>query len=167
MIKSNITGQRQFSQRIKLISGGYVDRVAFPDGMVTILPWDALIDEWVLKNNSTNEILFSLELFPKLCELHGCPADKMVMGDVNTIILVSRAIRYSNVIEYVPVCTECRRENKPEKVTIPQNLRRVAEKPVDYVGYDEITLPDSKDVVRISPIRVSQVKHVLARESNL
>jgi hypothetical protein len=154
----------QYQKRIKLLSGGYAKPDAFPNGEITVYPWDTHIDDWLAERARSGEsstLLF--DLCAKLCDLNGCPLDLFVAGDVNTVLLVARAIRYNSVIEYGYACPSCRFE-MTSQVTVPDELGRVGEKPPSYPGYDAITLPDCQDQVRIRPLQVKDEKAILNRD---
>jgi hypothetical protein len=152
----DVPSREKFKQRIRLISGGACNRKAFPDGEVTVYPWDLSIDDWVLSQGRKGSNLF--ELVPQVADLNGAAVDDLFIGDATTILLVSRSLRHNSVLEFSPTCPHCNRVNKPEKLKIPDNLRKVSERPIDWKGTDTITLPDCEDVVVIRPLRVRDEK---------
>ncbi len=162
---TDLAPRRQaYSQQIKLLSGGFSCRTAFPSGEITVYPWDTTVDDWLserVKKGDRNRLLF--ELVGKVCNLNSCPIEKFVVGDVNTVLLVSRSIRYSNVVEYACACPHCRAATT-EKIKIPDELGRIGEKGPDYAGFDNITLPGCKDIVSIRPLLIGDEFSISDRE---
>lgn len=164
-MKSMAPRRVQFQKRIRLISGGYSKPDAFPDGEITVFPWDANIDDWLserVRKGDRNTVLF--DLCGKLCDLNGCPINLFVMGDVNTVLLVSRSLRFSGVVEYECQCPSCQNITR-ESIMVPDELGKVGEKAVGYPGFDLITLPECQDEVGIRPLLVGDEIAILNRES--
>lgn len=160
-LKSNvntaISSREQYKRLVTLLSHGYADPKAFPEGQITVYPWDSSIDEWV-RSQSRKKIsdkLFTLELVKMLCDLNGCKFENFVVGDASTVILIARSIRHNSHIIYSPQCPFCKAVNPEETVTVPDALDRVGEKPANYPGFDIMTLPVSKDVIKVRPLIVN------------
>ena len=161
MIKSNVTDRRprseKFRRTIKLVSGGYACPTAFPDGNIVVLPWDSTIDRWLSEASSTatgnarEKVMF--DLMAKLCVLGPCPLEDFVIGDMNTVLLVARAISEMNEVEYLTVCPHCG-EKEVDTITVPEELKPIGQKAPDYKGYDTVTLDISKDAVDVRPLRI-------------
>ena len=169
--KSNLTDLRprrqQFSRRIKLLSSGYIKPESFPEGEITVFPWDSTIDEWLvtrLKAGNRDTVLF--DLCAKVCDLNGCPLDSFLLGDVNTVLLIARAIRYANVIQYPAECRHCG-FTTTQTIKVPDDLERIGEKDQSYTGWDAVTLPDCKDVVAIRPLQVRDEKAIAQRDDTI
>lgn len=168
-LKSNLTNlapsRERLKRQIKLLSGGYVSRTAFPDGMITVYPWDTMIDEALLrrksKKNAGDTILY--DILPKLCDLNGCPLGDFLVGDAYTILMVSRAMRRNCVYELT--VTSPSGDVSQISVRIPDDLERVGEKGPDYPGYDLITLPDSNDIVKVRPLALKDERAVVSRSA--
>lgn len=163
-LKSMTPRRTQFQQKIKLLSGGYTQPNAFPNGMITVFPWDTNVDDWLaerMKKGQQGMMLY--DLCAQLCDLNGCPLDNFVIGDVNTVLLVARSIRYNSVIQYQTTCPHCGFV-ADETINVPDELVRVGEKEEGYPGYDEITLPDCQDVVHIKPLLVRDEKWIQDRD---
>lgn len=169
-IKTNIKdlgipSRDKFKQEITLLSGGYICKEAFPGGKITVYPWEHDTDDWLIeeskKGDNRKNLLYSL--FPRLCNLNGCPPENFVVGDMNTILLVSRAILSANVIQYQAVCPHCR-NTTAEEISVPDELEKIGEKTPDYAGYDEVVLPISRDTVRIRPMLVRDEIAISRRE---
>jgi hypothetical protein len=154
----------RWAKKVKLLSGGYVKPEAFPNGEITVYPWDTEIDDW-LANRSRGEKQYMMlfELCERLCNLNGCPLESFLIGDVNIVLLTARAIRRNNIIEYGYECPSCKFK-MDGSIGVPEELGRIAEKGTDYPGYDEITLPDSRDIVRIRPLSIRDVQNLEGRE---
>jgi hypothetical protein len=158
----------QFKKKIKLLSGGFVKPDSFPNGgEITVYPWDAEVDDWLAnrgRKGDQTSVLY--DLCAHLCDLNGCPIDSFVVGDVNTVLLVARAIRSNSVVEYEAQCPACNNLTE-EEIAVPDELGRVGEKAPDYPGWDEIILPDVEDVVRIRPLQVKDEKIITSRDATL
>jgi hypothetical protein len=140
-------------REITLLSHGFSCPDAFPDGRIVVYPWDADVDAWAVERAGRGLKNFMWDLLAKVCDLNGCPLEKFVVGDVSTVLLVSRALARANKVMYVAKCPECGHEHQ-DVITVPDELERVGEKSADYPGYDVITLPDCKDVVKIRPLLI-------------
>lgn len=167
-IKSKMTdltpGRQKYKQRIKLISGGYAAPAAFPNGEITVYPWDSSVDRWLAERARGPESVY--DLVPQLADLNGCPLDKFVLGDVSTILLVSRAIARQNIIEVRPICPHCRKSQGMDKVNVPDELEKLGEKQADFCGWDQIVLPVCGDEVKIRPLIVGDERGIVARSEN-
>ena len=82
-LKDRTPRRDKFARKIKLLSGGYSCPEAFPEGMITVYPWDYQIDTWLQNarrgvgmDNET--VLF--QLVEKVCNLNGCPAFVLFPG---------------------------------------------------------------------------------------
>lgn len=164
-IKSNLKDFTQarlkFSQKVRLLSGMYYARDKFPTGEIVVYPWDHSTDEFVAKKQKE-----MWDFIPKIADLQGMPVSILPVGDVLTILLVSRAIRSNSEVEYRPVCTNCNRVLKKEKIAIPTELGRVGEKSLTYTGTDLIILPEIKDEVAIRPRTVADEQDLTEKQQN-
>lgn len=158
-IKSNrqtfVPARQAYKQEITLLSHGYHNKTAFPGGKITVFPWDKDVDEWIaqrVRKPRKERLLW--ELLSKLCNLNGSKVEDFLLGDLNTVLLVSRAIVHKNTVSYQPVCEHCATPGEREAIQVPDELEKVGEKTEDYIGWDEIELPESKDRVRLRPLRV-------------
>jgi len=166
--KSNMTNmqprRQAYARRIKLLSGGYIKPDAFPNGEIMVFPWDSAIDEWLVNRVKTgNRDTALYDLCAKVCDLNGCPLESFLVGDVNTVLLVARAIRYNSVIEYQSECRHCG-HRAMEQVRVPDELERLGEKGPEYQGWDEFTLPDCKDVIGMRPLQVRDERAIRERD---
>ena len=155
-----------FKKEIRLLSGGFVKRSSFPGGKITIFPWDSRIDEWLsqqTRQQTASDSLF--ELVSKVSDLNGCPLEDFLVGDVNTVLLVSRALRYNSEVMYQSTCPNCKRQDT-ETIRVPGELEKLSEKPDDYPGWDTITLPDCKDVLKIRPLQIKDERAIKARKDD-
>ena len=166
-IKTNLTSMEPSRERLKrtirLISGAYYARDRFPDGAITVFPWSTATDAWMMEqfqHNNRPTILW--EVAEKLCDLKGLPVGSITVGDAYTILLVARAVRSKNVLTYTSKCPGCS-ETATEHIAVPDGLEKVAEKALNYAGYDEITLPESRDVVRLRPLFVKDSVSIAER----
>lgn len=168
-IKSNLKNltpaREKYSRKVQLLSGGLINAAAFPDGQIKIYPWDFQIDEWVMNRMRKGSIKGHAILFhvlPKVCDLNGCKLIDFVASEVMMVLMLSRSILRNDVIEYSHQCPECMTEFE-DKVKVPDQLERIGEKKFGWPGYDEITLPDVNDIVRVRPITVGEELAILDR----
>ena len=169
-IKTNITDRRhrneKFRRVVTLVSGGFANPTAFPNGQITVLPWDSNIDNWLGENATTRTGLdrdrLMFDLLARLCNLNGCPVEDFILGDVNTVLLVARSISERNKIVYATTCPSCGTEDEGE-LSVPEDLQVVAPKKSDYKGFDEVTLEDSQDTVSVRPLRIRDTLAILGR----
>lgn len=158
--------KQRFSLVIDLISGGYFDREKFPDGKITVFPWDGEVDDWLVKRaRQANKSRMPWELAAKLCDTNGCPIEKFPLGDINTITLVAKSIVFDSQIKYVPVCTSCGQENEQCTIRVPDELEPVGKKGPDYAGFDVVVLSHSGDEVKYRPLTVADEIEIESRES--
>lgn len=167
-IKTNMTNmtprRQQYKREITLLSKGHTSPQAWPKGKITVFPWDHTIDNFFLEENrrgaSKNELLFTL--VEKLTDLNGAPIDDFPADEVNTVLMVARSIGHEKVT-YKTRCPLCNCE-MTESISVPDELEKVGEKPEEWPGYDEITLPDCKDVVQLRILTVKDEKIVQNRK---
>lgn len=168
-IKNMAPGRDKFKRVIKLLSSGYYRPDAFPNGEVTVYPWDHTLDELVMKTarkmRQSPRLMWGV--VDKIANLNGCPVDDLLIGDAATIILVSRALRSQDSLVYVPTCPHCGQDNAETLVKIPEDLARIGEKPVDYTGSDVITLRECGDTVRIRPLTIKDECTIESRSPEL
>lgn len=163
-LKSLEPRREHFKSRMKLLSGGYSRPESFPDGEITVYPWDASVDDWLTergKKGDQGNLLY--DLCAKVCDLNGCPIDQFVVGDIQAVLLVSRAMRYNSIVEYDAVCSFCG-YTSTERAKVPDELPKIGEKDSSYRGWDDILLPDCRDVVRVRPLLVRDEKWISERD---
>jgi len=155
----DVPSRERLKQTITLLSQGAANPKAFPDGQITVYPWDVQVDDWLVKSGrNTDSSVF--DVIPKLAELNGCDLDDLFVGDASTILLVSRSLRHGNKIDFSPVCTNCRKTNNVVTLDVPRQLRKLAEKPKGWGGTDTIVLPSIKDEIEIRPLRLKDEKAI-------
>ena len=54
-LKSMAPRRQQYAKKFKLVSGGYTNRKAWPEGEITVLPWDTDVDEWFVNAQEMGE----------------------------------------------------------------------------------------------------------------
>ncbi len=164
---TDLTPSREkYSKVIQLISNAYYAQEHFPNGMIKVFPWDSKVDEWIAtraQHGAGESVLF--DLLPKLCNLNGLDPKKFLAGEVDLIVMVSRSLIRNSIIEYNAVCPKCN-FSVIEKLVIPDQLEKIGEKPIDYIGYDKVILTESQDEVSIRPITVDDVLAVSSRKTN-
>jgi len=168
-IKTNLKDlqprREKYKQVITLLSRGFTDPKAWPGGKLTVYPWDSQVDTWLMeeyRRSSDSKAGLLHRALTKVCDLNGGSSDNFVASEVETVLLVSRAIRNANVVEYTSPCPACRWENI-STISIPDELEKVGTKSSDYPGYDIITLPDSKDEVAMRPLLIKDEKFIETR----
>jgi len=165
-LKSLTPRRQQYKREITLLSHGYNNPTAWPDGKITVFPWDNAIDQWLVDNvrkQNKQELVYGL--LRHCCDLNGGNIDDFVADEINVVLLVSRALTTDGVVVYTSVCPFCGGK-KQEKLKVPDELEKVGEKTQDYAGLDEVTLPVCEDKVRLRPLLVRDEKLVINREDD-
>jgi hypothetical protein len=165
MIKTNLQdmmpAREKYSRTITLLSKGFSNPKAWPGGQITIFPWDSEIDRWLARKGNTDgsEYRILWTLAEKLISLNGASIDDFVVGELQMVLMLARAIRHNNTVMYTAACPQCGAKEKAH-VQVPDDLRRQGEKAADYPGFDIITMPQCKDIVKIRPLLVRDVKKI-------
>jgi hypothetical protein len=158
--------RQAFSREIILLSRGYTNPTAWPEGRITVYPWDSSIDEFMLeqvRRSKRTEVVFSL--VERLCNLNGGKIDDLLTSELMTILLTARAMAAGEGrVVYNAECPSCHHANQ-EAIVVPDELEKIGEKAADYPGWDDILLADAKDTVRIRPLTVRDEKIVTERSS--
>jgi len=163
-LKSMTPRRQQYKREITLLSHGYSNPTAWPDGKITIYPWDNAIDQWLIENVrklTKQELVYGL--LKHCSELNGGAVDDFVADEINVVLLVSRALTTDGLVVYTSLCPFCG-VKKQEKIKVPEELEKVGEKAADYPGFDAITLPMVQDVVKIRPLLVKDEKLIVTRD---
>lgn len=167
--KTNLTDLRpskeKFSKKITLLSRGYYNQSAFPDGEITVFPWDSSVDDWILNKMRKGGLkgrTLIYNVLPKVCDLNGCVAGSFLSGEVLLILFVAQSILRDGAIQTKGSCPNCGHEHE-ETIKIPDQLERLGEKSVDYAGSDLVHLPKANDDVRIRPSTVDDEMAVIER----
>lgn len=170
-IKTNMKSlqprRQAYKREITLLSKGFSAPKAWPGGKITVYPWDSEVDAYVLeqaKANARGNLLYGM--LERVCDMNGSSVDQFVFSEINSILLVSRAIQFDGAVEYESVCPYCAARDR-ESIQIPHELAPIGEKAADYPGFDEITLPDCKDVVRIRPLLIKDQKKIEVRDDSM
>lgn len=146
-LKSLAPRREQYKREITLVSGGYYNTKAFPSGTVTVYPWDSAIDAWFTERmRLPNRERALWEAAAQVASLNGCSVNDMLMGDILTILMVSKSIRKNCVVEYTATCPKCSRAHA-ESITIPNDLPVNGKKAPDFKGLESMVLPDCQDAV--------------------
>jgi hypothetical protein len=155
----------RFRTKIKLLSGGYSDRETFKDGELMVYPWDTEVSEWFLeRSRSVSGIALTRDILSRLTDVKpATKMDKFVASEALLVLLVSRALVTQHKISYQCKCTSCGRDQPQESVVVPDELEKLGEKGPDYPGYEDATLPDCGDVVRIRPLLIADELAIEAR----
>jgi hypothetical protein len=159
-----IPRRQAYKREITLMSHGFSNPTAWPGGKITVYPWDSDIDSWVgdPKRDAKQNLIYGL--LEKVVELNGAKADDVVFGEVNALLLLSRAIQYSGNMAYESQCPYCQHKRE-ETIVIPDDLEPLGAKDASYPGYDEIKLPICGDIVRIRPLRVGDHRKIEERDA--
>lgn len=163
-LKSRVPRRQQYKQVITLLSHGYSSPQAWPDGRLTVFPWDNAIDQWIIENSrKLNKQDLMLGVLRNCCDLNGGNVDDFISEEVNLVLLVSRALTTDGVVSYTTTCPYCGFK-KDEKSKVPEELEKVGEKTADYKGSDLIELAAVKDAVQLRPLLVRDEKLIINRK---
>lgn len=155
-LKSLKPRKEAYKREVTLVSSGFYNQKAFPGGKITVYPWDNVVDDWFLTRLRQPKKETALwEVVEKITDINnlGVKYQQMPVGDIMTILMVSRSIKHDCIIDYTATCPYCSHILK-DQITVPNELAKIGEKTPDYPGYEAITLPDSKDVVVVKVMTV-------------
>jgi len=157
--------KERYAKKIRLLSGGKINGEAFPDGALTVFPWDNGVDDWIQTRLSKGAlrgrtILFSV--LPRVCNLGTCPLEKFVASEVMGVLMIARSILRNDTVIFETECPQCNHKAE-NKIKVPEQLERIGEKKADWPGYDVILLPDCGDEVKVRPITVGEELAVIDR----
>lgn len=163
-LKTLAPRREQYKREITLLSRGYTNPVAWPNGKITVYPWDNEINDWLANShkNYASQQELTYALVQKCCNLNGGKIDDFIASECELILLVSHARLSSDVFKYTSTCPHCNFSHE-ETVSIPDELEPVGVKPPNYPGWDEITLPEIKDKVKLRPLTVRDERAVAER----
>lgn len=162
---SLVPRRQAFKKEIQLLSHGFSAPEAWPDGKLTVYPWDTEIDDYLMEQvrsgaDRENSLYSMVE---KLADLKGANIDQFVVGEVNAVLLIARSIRHDSILEYQSKCPFCNATDN-ERITVPDELERIGEKPPGYPGYDTLTLPVCQDSVQVRPLLIKDEKIITGRD---
>ena len=163
-LKSLAPRRQAYKQEITLLSHGYSNPAAWPDGKLVVYPWDNTVDQWLIENvrrQSKQELVYGL--LRRCCDLNGGNVDDFVAEEINVVLLVSRALSTDGVVLYGTTCPHCGFK-KSEKIKVPAELEKVGEKAADYPGFDMVTLPTVGDIIKLHPLLVRDEKLIINRD---
>lgn len=160
--------REQFKKEIQLLSRGAGNRAAWPDGKLTVYPWDSTIDDFILNAARTGKgrsLLF--DVMAQICNLNGATVDDFYSDELNTVLLTSRSLSTDGKIRYESTCSNPSCGAKAdESIKVPEELEPIAAKASDWLGFDRITLPDCRDIVQIRPLQIRDEKILLDRKAD-
>lgn len=157
-LKSKLPSLTPASERLKksitLISHGYSLKPEIQDGVITVYPWDSEVSQWVISaERGSNDYDFIIRVAKKLLRCPDAVLHKMVASELLVVMLVARSLVNSGNLSYTAKCPHCKAVQAKSQVTVPDNLGKIGEKENDYRGWDEVTLPESGDAVKLrSPL---------------
>lgn len=157
--------RERYSRQVKLLSGGKINGEHFPDGMITVYPWDNQIDDWIqtrLQKGALRGRTLLFNVLPKVCNLGKCRMEDFVSTEVMGILMVARSILRNDVVTFETECPSCG-DKREHQLKIPDQLEKVGEKKANWPGFDAITLPECQDVVKVKPITVGDEMAILDR----
>lgn len=168
-IKTNLKDLRPrkqvYKREIQLLSRGFSAPTAWPDGKLTVFPWDSDVDAYLMEQTKAGKGNLLYGILERVCNLNGASVDQFVFSEINAILLLSRALQFSGTIEYESTCPFCRNSVR-EVIQVPHELRPIGEKQTGYTGFDDIVLPDCADRVRLRPLLVSDHKKIEDRSKS-
>ena len=154
-IKTNLKSLRprteQYAKKFDLVSGGYTNRKAWPEGKITVLPWDTEVDEWFVTAQSMGEPELLRGILERVVSWNGASVDDVPVTEMMSILLMARSLSTGGALRYISSCPQCQRK-EDETIRVPEELEPMGVKGPDYPGYDVITLPECKDIVAIRPL---------------
>lgn len=156
-LKSMAPRRQQYAKKFQLVSGGYTNRKAWPDGEITILPWDTDVDEWFVNAQEMGEQDLLGGVLERVVSWNGASKEDVIVSEMMSILLMARSLTTGGKLHYVSECPVCHNK-ETEAVVVPDELEPVGAKSRDYPGYDLITLPHCKDVVAIRPLTLRDDK---------
>jgi hypothetical protein len=166
-LKSLAPRREQYKRNVRLVSGAFYDRKAFPTGEITVYPWDSVLDAWLTERCRQPKREMALwDATAKVCDLKGCDVGKLLVSDAWTILMVSKSIRNNCVVEYTAVCPNCNTEHS-ESVRVPDELEVSAKKELDFSGTELITLPETKDAVKVKFLTIADEISISERSPEL
>jgi hypothetical protein len=161
-LKTNLSSLTPSVERLKtaisLPSRGYSLRPELPDGLLTVYPWDSEVSAWFLelaRTGGKQDTDFSAQVVRKLTRLSEPLMQRFLVSELLLVMLVARSLTSGGQINYQASCPHCGVAQKPSSLKVPDQLGTIGAKPVDYPGYDVVTLPECKDEVSISPLTVA------------
>jgi len=162
-MKSLVPRRQQYAKKFKLISGGFTNRQAWPDGEITVFPWDTDVDEWFVSAQEMGEPHLLAGLLEHVVAWNGATVDDIVVSEMMTILLMARSLTTGGKLHYLSECPVCHNKEE-EALVVPDELEPLGQKGPEYPGYDLITLPDCQDVVAIRPLTMADDRAVEDRE---
>ena len=153
-LKSLAPAYERYKKEVPLLSGGYSAPELFPSGTVTVFPWDTEVSAWLASDRTLQPGRLLYALTGRLTGFSEKQVQRFVAGEVTLVLLVARAAANEQVINYTARCPVCGTLERCS-VVVPDNLAKVGEKAKGYQGWDEITLPDANDILRIRPLLVA------------
>jgi hypothetical protein len=167
--KSKLTDLRparqKFSKAISLLSGGMVNAEYFPEGRLTVYPWDNQVDEWIqgrLRKGNTKGRTLLFHVLPKVCDMNGCPLDKFISSEVLMVLMVSRSILRNDVVEFESECPDCQ-TNHVNKLKVPDQLEKIGAKNSSWPGFDLIDLPTVGDQIKTRLVTLGEELAIIER----
>lgn len=159
-LPSLVPASERLKQTITLISSGYSLKPEIGEGQLTVYPWDGEISEWVVSSARAKDPLFSVAIVQKLTRLPTVLMDRFVASELLLIMLVGRALTTKGGVEYRATCPHCQTVQQLSKLKVPGELGVLGAKANDYPGFDEITLPECGDVIKLRPLLVANLREV-------
>lgn len=162
-LKSTVPRREAYKRQITLLSHGYSNPTAWPDGKITVYPWDSEMDQWIIDNTrkmTQEELLYGMLCI--CCDMNGGKVEEFVAEEITVVLLVSRALTNDGTVVYEATCPACGKSTK-ESIKIPDQLEKVGEKAANYVGFDVRTLPVIGDVVKLRPLLVKDEQAIFQR----
>lgn len=157
----------RFKREIILPSGGYSNPQAFPEGKITVYPWDISTSEWMTTANKANETAFTTGLVARITHLSLDTVKTLVSSEMPLIMMVSRALTFAdNSVPYTATCPFCGTVQARTVLKVPDDLEKVGEKAPGYT-MDKVTLPVSQDVLGVRPITVQEEQNARGREKKV
>jgi hypothetical protein len=163
-IVSKLSSMQNAAERLKRVimlpSSGYSIRSYSVDGTITVYPWDSEVSEWMLEQSSErrgSSFSFMASVAGRVTRFSSSIIDQFVASELLLILLVARGLASNGRLHYTSRCPHCKRAQKQSEIVVPDALGVVGKKEIDYPGYEDVTLPESTDVLTVRPLKVIDV----------
>lgn len=171
MIKSNlpslVPSSERLKQTIQLISKGYALKPELAVGQLTVYPWDEEISDWMITSSRAQDPLFTVAVVQKLTRLPSPLMERFVASELLLVMLVARSLSTKGEINYKARCPHCQTVQASTTLKVPGEMGILGSKAEDYPGFDEITLPESKDKIRFRPLQVMHLRQAIEARAQM
>jgi hypothetical protein len=156
-LKSNRKGPK-VSQVFTLPSHGFPYPDAFPEGRITVYPYNSeveqtIADEGIVPQERINKAVKCIAAFPEVFN-----TDDLLVGDQYYVFAASRSMSGDAQYKFKTQCSSCGKQEEHE-FTLPNGLP-IKEYPATFKEPLTFDLPDLKDTIGIRFLRVRDEKQI-------